>query len=204
MRMNIHRSGLAAAACAAVSAAALLTLGSGGAGGTEAAPLPDPAASLALLRQAPTSADRVTPVERQSLADIAAQRGLDLAGSRVASQVRLIPGDGADTVCVSLPDPVEGSAVACAPTASVEHGRLWTGLVGMPGQDVGDARVAIVVPDGVPQIETIDGSGVRTTQVAHDNLVVANLQDVAAYELTVDGTLVHVRLAGTPEELVDP
>lgn len=74
----------------------------------------------------------------------------------------------------------------------------------MPGQDPGDVRVAIVVPDGVSSIETVDQRGVRTEQAAHENVVVADLPDVAAYELTVGGAVVHQRLAGTPEELHQP
>lgn len=210
MSKNVRRGGIAAAFVVA-SAATALALSSGGpVGAAEEGAAADPSASLALLRQAPAARDAIPTAAQGEFQRIAADRQLDLSGARTADvasrfgTVRVIPGEAADTVCLTLPDPVDGNAISCRSTADAEHGRLWTGLVGMPGQDTGDARVAIVVPDGVPSIETVDQRGVRTEQAAHDNVVVADLNDVAAYELTVGGSVVHQRLAGTPGELHQP
>jgi hypothetical protein len=188
-----------------VAAFLLRTLDGGPAGASEAPPTTDPAASFAVLASTMTADDVIAPTERRGLAEIADREGVDLSTARAVpsavadGDVRLVPGP--DRVCVTIPDPTDGDGVACATAEQAAHGRLWTALTGMPGQEVGDARAAIVVPDGVDTITAVATDGTRRTLIAHDNLVVADLTDSAGYEVTVDGETATVPLPGTPASL---
>jgi hypothetical protein len=201
MHTNAHpsrRRGLVAAALGIGTTAVLLVAGgsaTGGEPGTAA-----PASVIAALRAPATLANSATPTERAQLASVAAPRGLSLSSARA---VETPDGDGFlladdDTVCVTIPDPVEGYGGACGTTADVEDGKLWTGLTSMPGQSEGDARIAVVVPDGVTSVDAVDGSGASTSVPVTDNVAVADLEDVSHYEFDSGGTTVTQDIAGTP------
>lgn len=139
MRKNVRRGGIAAALVAA-SAATALALSSGGpVGAAEEGVAADPSASLALLRQAPVARDAIPTAAQGEFQRIATDRQLDLSGARTAAvasrfgTVRVIPGGTADTVCITLPDPVDGNALSCRSTADAEHGEA----VDRPRRDAG-------------------------------------------------------------------
>ena len=178
-----------------------------GHGGTAGASLDrsDPALSFARLASPASAADAIGPAERQGLAAVAASRGVDLDGSRATGSVlaggavRLLP--GVDRLCLSVPDPVEGDAVACATAEAAADGRLWTALVGMPGQRPGDARVAIAVPDDADAVTAVSAHGERRALPVAGNVTVADLTDTAAYEMRRGDTTTQVALPGTPVAL---
>jgi hypothetical protein len=141
---------------------------------------------------------------RRVLADLAAHERVDLDRARAVAAsagraVWAIPGQ--DTVCLAIPDPVDGFGVNCADVATAKSGRLWVTLVGLAGQKVGDVRVAEFVPDGVDAVTTVSDSGQTRTIATSDNVAFA---DVTSGTIGFsDGFGDHrVGVDGTPETLL--
>jgi hypothetical protein len=166
-----------------------------------------PNASFALLRAPAQSSDSIGPMERQGLQSLADRKGVNLDAARAVKNpvgpgvVRLIPGD--QRLCVTIPDPTEGSGASCLSSEDAARGRLWTALVGLPGQAPGDARIAIAVPDGARAVTVVATDGVRRQLAVADNVVVADVQAIASYEVQVDGATTRVPVTGTPAALAD-
>jgi hypothetical protein len=201
MNTNAHRSrrrGIVAAALGIGTTAVLLVAGGSATGGESETAAPS--SVIATLRAPATLKNAASPSDRAELAGFAESRGLALSSARAVpapdGDAFLLAND--DTVCVTIPDPVEGFGGACGTTADVEDGKLWTGLTSMPGQGPGDARIAVVVPDGVTSVDAVDTNGASTPVTVTDNVAIADLEDVSHYEFDSGGTTVTQDIAGTP------
>jgi hypothetical protein len=165
----------------------------------------DVSGEFGVLRRAPRSGDAMPPAVRRMFETMAASEGLDLDAARAAmpggrGNIWVLPGK--DKVCLAIPDPVDGFGVNCRDAASVAAGELWVGLVGLPGQQAGDARVAVLVPDGTDTVTTVERSGDRTALQVSGNVAFADVTDSHHLELA-DGAHEHsLATPGTPEALV--
>jgi hypothetical protein len=164
----------------------------------------DPHGVFAVFRRAARSGDVMPPAVRKMFAPIAEREALDLGGARAvapsgAGSVWAVP--GRSSICLAIPDPVDGFAVSCNDTAAAQDGRLWVGLTALPGQDSGDVRAAILVPDGIETVTAVGGKGQRRSLGVSGNVAVADLSDSARLEFT-DGDGKHgVNAPGTPDTL---
>jgi hypothetical protein len=146
------------------------------------------------------------PVRAREMLTVSAQRAAaDLDTARAvapsgAGYVWAFAGD--QSVCVAIPDPIDGFGVACRSTEDVLAGRLWVGLNGLPGQKAGDARVAVFVPDDVDSVTSVAGNGTRRTIAVRDNVAFADVADSDAVEMTRDGETIDTPVPGTPPQLV--
>jgi hypothetical protein len=165
----------------------------------------DVRSEFSVLRRAPRSGDALPPAVRRMFEPVAASEGLDLDAARAAlpagrGNVWVLPGD--DTVCLAIPDPVDGFGIDCRDAASTATGELWVSLVGGPGQQAGDARVAVLVPDGTDSVTAVEASGHRRALQVSGNVAFADVTDSHHLELA-DGAGEHVlAVPGTPEEVV--
>ena len=164
----------------------------------------DATSSFAVFQRPANSGDVMPPVTRRILADTAAREGADLDGARAVAasagrSVWAIPGP--NKVCLAMPDPTDGFGINCADVATAKSGRLWVTLVGLPGQKLGDVRIAQFVPDGVDAVIAQGDDGKGRTITASDNVAFA---DVTSGTIGFsDGFGDHrVRVDGTPKALL--
>lgn len=164
------------------------------------------ASSLHVFRRAEQPGDALPAGVRTMLTPTAEREGVTLDQARAVaaigtSSVWVVP--GAKDVCVAIPDPVDGYGVNCKSYARAAAGELWVALVGGADQSVGDARMALVVPDGVASVTAVASDGTRRELAVSDNVAVADLVSSDKVEFTdAGGTLRSTRIPGTPRELV--
>ena len=140
----------------------------------------DPATAFGVFRRGARAADAMPATERRILAPVAAREQVSLAEARAVAPsagraVWAIPGP--DKVCLALPDPVDGYGISCSSGIDAANGRLWVELVGAPGQQVGDARVAELVPDGVDTVTSVAASGRQGAIAVADNVAFTDVSD---------------------------
>ena len=196
-------TGVAAVGCVAVALGD--DTANGNATTATAAPSVDPATAFGVFRRAPRPADAMPDTERRILATIAEREDVSLADARavVPSAGRLVWAIPArDKVCLAIPDPVDGYGIHCADGATAANGDLWVALVGLPGQRVGDARVATFVPDGVGTVTAIGRSGDATSLPVSDNVAFGDVGDAGTVEFSSGGVEHVTAIAGTTEEMV--
>lgn len=197
---RILTAALAAAALALVALALLSRADVSEATGT-AATGTDPRDAFAVLRRDPRPGDTMPPGVRAQLAPVAAEYGADVDRARAAAPagrgyVWVIPGE--TSVCLAVPDPVDGFGVNCRDAGGAAAGLLWVALTGGPGQRAGDARVAVLVPDGIDAVTSISSHGDRRELAAERNVAFADVSDSS--QVVVVSTVLDV--PGTPEALV--
>lgn len=139
---------------------------------------PEQAETLRVLRR-PQRADDALP------ADALAAAGPNRFGRNpeLARAVRtatgtgwVVPGDG--TVCLVVPDPVDGYATSCAPTGVVATDGLTVGLA-----DEDDASATTLTPDGAT-VAVQDDEG-RRTRIAPDASGVTRVEAQEADHLEI-------------------
>jgi hypothetical protein len=166
---------------------------------------PDVRGEFDVLRRAPRPGDVLPPAVRRMFEPTAAREGLNLDAARAAmpggrGNVWVLPGK--DSVCLAIPDPVDGFGISCRAAADAAAGQLWVGLVGVPGQQAGDALVAVLVPDGTDTVTAVERSGTRRALQVSGNVAFADVTDAHHLELA-DGADEHsLATPGTPEALV--
>ena len=143
-----------------------------------------------VFRRVAGPGDLVPPQARRMLAGPAERAGVDLSTAKAvapsgAGYVWTFAGD--QSVCLAIPDPVDGFGVACRSLEDALNGRLWVGLNGLPRQKAGDVRLAVFVPDSVDWINSIATDGTRHPVVVRDNVAFADVSDSDAIELVIDG-----------------
>jgi hypothetical protein len=171
-RVTFARRTLAATLAAGILAGGGIVAGSAGAeDAPDATVVPAPAASqpvpigavqedqadaLRVLRRAPVAADEMPAAARDAAGPGLFGRNPDLARA-IATPTGtgwVVPGD--DTVCVVVPDPVDGYATSCSPTAVVATGGLTVGLA-----DADSSTAVALVPDGA-KVTVVDDEDHRS------------------------------------------
>jgi hypothetical protein len=162
--------------------------------------------SFAVLRRSSTPSDVMPADVRTMLQGSAARAGVNLDQARAVAaigldRVWLIPGPG--NMCLAVPDPVDGFGVNCTSLKEATQGKLWVSLVGAPGQSVGDARMAIFVPDGVGSAVAVAADGARRALDVSNNVAVADLTNSDTVQFADSAGATHVtEIPGTPADLV--
>ncbi len=161
--------------------------------------------SFAVFRRLAASGDVMPSGVRAQLSATAEAAGVDLDAARAVAAsatgaVWAIPGPR--QVCLAQPDPIDGFAINCAPIDRAIEGRLWTGLVGLPGQVAGDALIAILVPDDVATVTAVAVDGTTDDLTVADNVAFAAITKSAALTFDDSQGTTTVPVAGTPAELV--
>ena len=172
---------------------------------TEGASEANLARDFAVLRRAPKAGDELPPAVRRMFQPTAQREGLDLDAARAAAPggrgyVWVLPGDR--SVCLAIPDPVDGFGINCRDPEGAAAGELWVGLVGGRGQRAGDTRVAVLVPDDTDTVTAVSSSGRRTPLQASGNVVFADLSDSHHLDLEGGSGARSLSVPGTPEALV--
>lgn len=190
------------ATAGALAVTVVLSTGPASVAQTAAPDAADARAPFSVLARPAGSGDALPPGVRVQFEPVAAEKGLDLDRARALAPsgrgyVWLLSGPKA--VCVAIPDPVDGFGVGCGDAADAAAGRLWVTVGGLPGQHAGDARVALLMPDGIEAITAVAGDGSRRTVDVANNVALADLVDADHVELP-DGSSVDV--PGTPPALV--
>jgi len=198
--LSLVTAGLCAGGCVAVAS------------GDDEAPRATPPAAIAadalppfaVFQRPSASSDRMPPATRRMLDTIAKKNGVDLDRARAVAAsagraVWAIPGQ--DKVCLAIPDPVDGFGVSCGDVETAKSGRLWVTLLGLPGQKLGDVRIAQFLPDGVDVVTAVSDAGQTRTIASSDNVAFA---DVTSGTIGFrDGAGEHrVRVDGTSEAML--
>jgi hypothetical protein len=103
-----------------------------------------------------------------------------------------VPGD--DTVCVVVPDPVDGYATSCSPTAVVATGGLTVGLA-----DADSSTAVALVPDGA-KVTVVDDEDHRSRVTPDASGVVAvDAQDADHLDVVTDVGRAETRLVDADE-----
>jgi hypothetical protein len=171
-----------------------------------AAPAPESAPPFGVFRRPARAGDAMPAETRRILSVVADREGVSLDAARAVApsgtgSVWVIPGPG--KACVAIPDPVDGFGMNCADTDAAKAGKLWVTLVGLKGQQAGDARVAMVVPDGVDSVTASSAHGAHSRIAVSDNVAFGDVSDSDAMEFTdADGAAHAVHVPGTPAALV--
>jgi len=207
--MTIKRISLAVMV-AAVCGASYVAVASGDgdqpapASAPAAAPSADLAQSYAVFRRAAGAGDAIPAGTARVLSSVTEPAGVSLEGARAvapsgAGAVWAIPGH--DKVCLAIPDPVDGFGMNCWTGEEIAAGKAAVGLVGMAGQGVGDARLAVLLPDGVTAATAISATGERQRMAVADNVAFGDV-NVASVEYVDADRTVRVEARGTPADLV--
>ncbi|MEA2493884.1 MAG: hypothetical protein QOJ29_1795 [Thermoleophilaceae bacterium] len=208
IRPNLAFAAIATIALAALAFAVVTATDSRAVDNPPASPpsaAPHPYTAFGVFRRSDRAGDAIPADTRRQLSSVADREGIDLDGARAVAPagrgyVYAIPGP--QNVCLAIPDPGDGYGVSCQDAAAAQNGKLWVGLTGLPGQQAGDVRVAILAPDGIEVVNAVNGAGERTAINVSDNVAFADLQDSASVEY-FDGHAVHsVDVPGTPEQFV--
>lgn len=181
---------------AIVGVALAIALRGSHADAAESSPAPTPAQALHALARPATAAD--TPPSAVAKM-IASGADIDQTGIRSFESTTgagwLIPRK--DSVCIAIPDPVDGFGVSCAPTSvAVEQG-VYVLMIG-PEADSPDVAFA---PAKGTTVDVIDAAGRSTPLTADENGVIARRLPSGSKNLritTADGTATTTPLPGPP------
>ena len=196
-------TGAAAAGCVAVASGD--DVANSNQTAAQAAPTVDPATAFGVFRRKAATGDPMPTTEQRILTAVAAREKVSLADARAVAPsagraVWAIP--GTSKVCLAIPDPVDGYGINCASGADAANGRLWVELVGGLGQQVGDARVAEFVPDGVGTVTSVAKSGKRGVIVVADNVAFADVADADTLQFGSGDAARSVHIGGTLPSMV--
>jgi hypothetical protein len=135
---------------------------------------PDQAAAFTVLNRPRTAGDAM-PAEARAQVGNGPQSGRNVDLSRAISTVTgrgwVIPGNG--TVCLVVPDPVDGYALACNPTERASSGGVLSMLISSETPDV--AHVTLLVPDESSVAVTMADGKRRSLAADADGVVSATL-----------------------------
>jgi hypothetical protein len=138
---------------------------------------------FAVFRRARTAADAVPPAAKAAVGDSRAS-GRNLALSRAirtpTGRGLVSPGDG--TICLSVPDPVDGYGVTCGETVQVVKKGLALMMISPERPDV--AQVTLLLPDGATAENVARAS--RTTALRPDADGIVATEVATGGSITVD------------------